>query len=106
MGDDTLFDTEPLILTFGEGRVSARTGRPLSKRTLAQRASERRRLATMHGKHGHGPDGQTCKSCAFLKRHAGAGSSWLKCRRYGVTRSEASDWRAKWPACGAFTESA
>lgn len=97
--DDTLFDTEPLI--FGRPVISKRTGQPVSKRTLAQRQSERRRLGLMHARHGHGPEGQICRECLFLQR-VGRARTYLKCRGYNVTRSEATDWRAGWPACGAF----
>jgi hypothetical protein len=96
---DRLFDTQALIPA--RPAASARTGRPVSARTLAQRDSERRRLGAMHARHGHGPEGQTCRNCAFLERHTYA-KTYLKCRRYNVTSSEATDWRAKWPACGAF----
>lgn len=44
------------------------------------------------GKHTETPD---------AKLSPGA-SSFLKCKLAGVTSSEASDWRAKWPACGAW----
>lgn len=99
--DDTLFDIQPLI--FGKPATSTRTGKPLSKRTLAQRASARRRLGLMHARHGHGPDGQTCKNCRYLTRIRYA-NTYLKCSRYNVSSSEATDWRARWPACGAFKE--
>ena len=94
---DRLFDLQP---TFGRPvreMVSQRTGKPLSKRTLAARALEQKRLGKMHGLHGHGPEGQTCKGCVHLLR-----GGYLKCELYGVTSCESSDWRAKWPACGKF----
>jgi len=101
MGDQ-LFD-----LQFGRPAremVSKRTGKPLSKRTLAARALEQQRLGKMHGLHGHGPEGQTCKNCDHLLRSRFHDSKYLKCELYGVTRCESSDWRAKWPACGKFQE--
>lgn len=94
-----LFDTEPLIPRCSP--VSERTGQPLSKRTLAQRDAERRRLNAMHARFGHGPEGQACRDCVFLLRQRYT-KTILKCRRYNVTSSEATDWRARWPACGAF----
>lgn len=96
---DKLFDTQPLLPERPE--FSDRTGRPVSKRTLAQREKERRRLQAMHARHGHGPEGRTCRDCMFLERHR-FNKTYLKCRRYNVTSSEATDWRASWPACGAF----
>lgn len=77
----------------------------LGKSTRTQdwhrRALERR--AKMHARHGHGPEGQTCTGCVHLIRHYTGGTrSFLKCDLQAVSRSEASDWRAKWPACGAY----
>jgi hypothetical protein len=97
--NETLFDIQPLLTPRDE--TSPLTGRPVSKRTLAQRTSERRRLATMHARHGHGPEGVSCRNCIFLERHRYT-KTYLKCRRYNVTSSEATDWRASWPSCGAF----
>jgi hypothetical protein len=60
------------------------------------------RLAKMHACYGHGPAGQTCKDCVYLSRVAANVKIVFKCSVYGDTRSEASDWRGKWPACGKF----
>lgn len=60
------------------------------------------RLAKMHQRYGRGPEGVTCKDCVFLERHRPGRTSFLKCRRAGVSASNATDWRAKWSACGAY----
>ena len=80
------------------GQLVARP-EPRSKAAAAQHRSEARRLETMHGRHGHAAPGLTCRSCGFLI-HDGR---YLKCQRYGRSRAAATDWRAKWPACGAWT---
>jgi hypothetical protein len=64
------------------------------------RHAERRRQALMVARCGPGP-AATCEACFFLKR-TGYSKVYLKCARYGDSRSEATDWRAKWPACGGY----
>lgn len=73
-----------------------------STRAEANRRREAARRARMRTKFGLGPEGVTCKSCAHLRRLGHHDSSYLKCLKYGVSHSEATDWRAKWPACGAY----
>lgn len=46
--------------------------------------------------------GKTCKDCPHLIRRIFHGGNYYKCRVYGVSSSEATDWRLKWTACGAF----
>jgi len=86
---DRLFDLEPVIAC----QVSARQ--------LTERRRAIARIQNMHARHGHGPDGVTCGDCVHLVRRRGGTRSYLKCERYGITRSDASDWRKRWPACGA-----
>lgn len=50
-------------------------------------------------------DGKICQRCVFLLRFR-AGHSWLKCAKTSITRSQASDWRAFWQACGLYEEQA
>lgn len=45
--------------------------------------------------------GKTCKDCPHLIEHI-HGKRYYKCRIYGDSASEATDWRLKWTACGAF----
>lgn len=46
--------------------------------------------------------GKTCKECPHLIQHCNHGANYYKCRIYGESYSEATDWRLKWTACGAF----
>lgn len=45
--------------------------------------------------------GHTCGECEHCERYL-ANRAYYKCAVYGVTASEASDWRIKWTACGMF----
>ncbi len=73
----------------------------MTKRAIARRRQEARRLLAMHTLHGAGPEGAACRRCVFLSRHRQAGT-WLKCDRAGSRQRPAGDWRARWPACGAY----
>jgi hypothetical protein len=61
------------------------------------------RIYNMHRFYGHGPEGRRCKQCKSFARYS-MGSTWFKCHKSRVSRSIATDWRANWPACGAFEE--
>lgn len=50
--------------------------------------------------------GKTCKDCPHLVEHRYRGKGYYKCRVYGDSASEATDWRLKWTACGAFDKMA
>ena len=50
--------------------------------------------------------GKTCKDCPHLIEHRNHGKGYYKCRIYGDSASEATDWRLKWTACGAFDKMA
>lgn len=50
--------------------------------------------------------GETCKDCPHLVEHLYHGKRYYKCRIYGDSSSEATDWRIKWTACGAFDKMA
>ena len=76
--------------------------KPKSDRAAAARRSAVARLSKMHTIYGKAPDGQTCKNCINLERFRPGRNTFLKCRLYGISSSEASDWRAKWPACGKY----
>lgn len=41
-----------------------------------------------------------CKDCCHLKKYEYRGKRYYKCVPYGVTSSEASDWRLSYDACG------
>ena len=65
-------------------------------------ADGRARLVKMHTKYGQDAGGRTCKGCVHLVRYTPGARSFLKCELAGVSSSEASDWRAKWLACGLY----
>jgi hypothetical protein len=56
-----------------------------------------RAMWRIHGK----AQGCRCGRCAHLVRVRYA-NSYLKCGLSVMTSSAATDWRASWPACGAF----
>jgi hypothetical protein len=63
-----------------------------------------RRHAEMIRLYGESP-GCQCAQCRHLIRKRGDHAGhFLKCEFAGVTASAATDWRAKWPACGRFEE--
>ena len=42
---------------------------------------------------------KTCKHCLCIDHH---NRRYYKCELYGVSYSEATDWRLSYPACGAY----
>ncbi len=74
----------------------------VSDRTMRDRRRAAERLHVMHIAHGKGPEDRLCRGCVSLTRHGYRG--FLKCARYRVSSSEATDWRAKWRSCGAYEE--
>ena len=62
-----------------------------------------RKLDLMHryfGKcHGH-----TCGECQNLVTYDYRSKTYRKCKAYGETNSEASDWAKRWLACGLFNK--
>jgi len=60
------------------------------------------RLVQMHTLYGQDEGGRPCKGCHHLIRYTPGATTFLKCELAGVTGSEASDWRAKWLACGKY----
>lgn len=82
-------------LTFGEPPN-------VSERTQRDRRLRLERLSSMHRKYGKGPAGQTCDGCVHLVRVAPGRGTFFKCALYRISRSEATDWRKKWAACGSF----
>jgi len=78
-------------------------GHPELNRVKGTRvANGARRLVKMHTVYGQDAGGRTCKGCMHLVRYTPGARSFLKCELAGVTSSEASDWRAKWLACGLY----
>ena len=62
-----------------------------------------RRLSLMHSEFGRS-DGNVCKDCSYFLRIDHHGKTYRKCKVYGVTPSEASDWLAGGTACGLFPD--
>lgn len=62
------------------------------------------KIDLMHELFGKGYDGDTCKTCFHLHDEGYRGRSYYKCECYGITASEASDWRLKYPSCGLYNK--
>ena len=61
------------------------------------------KVARIQSVYGKGPDGKNCKNCAWLVCHM-RDRAWYKCRVYGTSHSDATDWCLSNPACGMYTE--
>lgn len=46
--------------------------------------------------------GHTCRECSNLVKGRYHDRILTKCKVYGLTHSEASDWAGRWLACGMF----
>ena len=57
-----------------------------------------KKIDAMHAMHGTA-DG-ICGDCPHFLRHRYHDKILLKCKAYGLSHSEATDWRKKWDACG------
>ena len=62
-----------------------------------------RKIDLMHREFGK-MYGNTCGECSNLTEHR-YDKRYYKCKVYGCTSSEASDWAKKWLACGMFNRS-
>lgn len=47
-------------------------------------------------------NGHTCGECSNLVEGTYHGKTLRKCKVYGLTHSEATDWAKRWLACGMF----
>ena len=61
----------------------------------------KRKIDLMHELYGT-KEGEICAECEHYLRIRHRDSNYRKCSIYGVTASEASDWKASYPACGLF----
>ena len=61
------------------------------------------KVARIRSVYGSGPDGKRCKTCAWLVYHM-RDRTWYKCRVYGTSHSDATDWCLSNPACGMYAE--
>ena len=66
------------------------------------KTSKSRPVDLMRRAFGTGPDEKTCGDCCNLIAVMAGNKRFFKCRAYGATCSNASDWRKKWPTCGMF----
>lgn len=60
-----------------------------------------RRIAAMHKRFGTNY-GLYCKDCCHLIGGMWHDRRYYKCEIYGMSHSEASDWRRSWMACGMY----
>ena len=60
-----------------------------------------RKIDLMH-KHFGVCDGHTCRECSNLVEEPYHGRMYRKCKVYGQSNSEATDWAKRWLACGMF----
>lgn len=60
-----------------------------------------RKIALMHRLFGV-CEGHACRECNNLVKGRYHDHILTKCKVYGMTHSEASDWAGRWLACGAF----
>ena len=62
-----------------------------------------RKIDLMHRQFGK-CDGHTCGECSNLVEGRYHDKILRKCKVYGMTHSEASDWAKRWLACGLFNK--
>ena len=60
-----------------------------------------RKIDLMHRLFG-ASDGHACRECSNFVKGKYHDRTLCKCRVYGMTHSEATDWAGRWQACGAF----
>ena len=60
-----------------------------------------RKIDAMHRRFGP-HEGAQCRDCCHLISGDYRGKRYHKCKLYGISHSEATDWRLKYPACGAY----
>jgi len=63
-----------------------------------------RKYETMYIEYGKDPE-HDCGQCSNFVRAEYHGRILQKCKGYGLTHSEATDWRQFWCACGMFNKS-
>lgn len=96
--DGTFRLTPPDAKTTVDGDPINLRGETRSER---DRRLAKRRWLFMQQKYGKGPAGLSCGTCLHLRRPHHSGK-YFKCALYGISSSEATDWRAKWPTCGRY----
>lgn len=83
--------------------MSEPLGFTLSGEPIVRPTGMSRQLLKMHGRLGRAKNGEQCGGCVHLvTEESPSRRRFFKCQRYGRSRSQATDWRKKWPACGGF----
>ena len=62
-----------------------------------------RKIDLMHREFGFSP-GNRCKTCQHFCRGRYHDYMYSKCKVYGITNSEASDWSGRYDACGMYNK--
>lgn len=62
-----------------------------------------RKIMLMHKQFGK-CDGHTCRDCGNLIHVRDYDKALTKCRVYGVTSSDSTDWAQRWLACGMYNK--
>jgi len=62
-----------------------------------------RKNALMYSEFGRS-EGNYCKDCSYFYKINHHGKIYRKCKVYGITRSDASDWLSGSTACGLFPD--
>lgn len=63
-----------------------------------------RKIAAMHRRYGR-DDKHLCKDCNHLICRE-YGRRYYKCEMYGLSKSDATDWRVSYQACGMYNQPA
>ena len=75
---------------------------PHLKRAEARKRLALKRSLALVARYGSGPEGARCGTCAHFRKFDYHDQRYAKCDLYGISHSEATDWRAKWAACGKY----
>lgn len=62
---------------------------------------EFKQIGKMHRIYGV-TEGETCKRCTYFIHVRPGQNTYRKCRVFGITGGPATDWKARYPACGKF----
>ena len=62
-------------------------------------AERLRKIKAMHFYYGADPKGRLCIQCDHIIHGEYHDRRYYKCKAYGCTHSEATDWRKSYPAC-------
>lgn len=64
----------------------------------------RRKITAMHDAYGIAHPPHVCKDCRHFFVYDYHDRRYFKCQAYGLSNGEATDWRAKYPACGLYNQ--